>query len=116
MRRIALKLLEDIRVAATSIWKYTQGFAEADYMENKLIRRAVERELRSSGEALRRLSDSHPDVSSRITELGQIIGFRNVFAHGYDAVADQRVWQAVATEVPVLLAEVRALMEEEHAH
>ena len=115
MRRSVLKLLEDIRVAATSIQEYTQGFGEADYLENKPIRRAVEREFEIIGEALRRLSDSHPDVSARITEMEQIISFRNVLAHGYDAVVDQRVWQAVITEVPILLAEVQALMEEEHS-
>ncbi len=115
MRRNVLKLLEDIRVAATSIREYTQGLAEADYLENKLIRRAVEREFEIIGEALRRLSSSHPDVSAQVTEIAQIIGFRNVLAHGYDAVADQRVWQAVTTEVPVLLAEVQTLMEEEQA-
>ncbi len=45
--------------------------------------------------------------------MAQIISFRNVLAHGYDAVVDQRVWQAVTTEVPILLVEVRGLMEEE---
>jgi len=116
MRRSVLKLLEDIRVAATSIREYTQGFAEADYLENKPVRRAVEREFEIIGEALRRLSDSHPGVSARVTEIAQIISFRNVLAHGYDAVVDQRVWQAVTKNVPVLLAEVEALMEEEQAH
>jgi uncharacterized protein with HEPN domain len=115
MRRSVLKLLEDIRVAAASIQEYTQGFAEADFLKNKPIRRAVEREFEIIGEALRRLSGSHPDVSARITEMAQIISFRNVLAHGYDAVADQRVWQAVTTEIPILLAEVKALMEEEQA-
>lgn len=115
MRRSVLKLLEDIRVAATSIQEYTQGFAEPDYLENKPIRRAVEREFEIIGEALRRLSSSHPDVSTRITEIAQIISFRNVLAHGYDAVADQRVWQAVTSGVPILLAEVQALMAEDQA-
>ncbi len=47
--------------------------------------------------------------------MAQIISFRNVLAHGYNAVVDQRVWQAVNTEVPILLAEVLALMAEEQA-
>ena len=55
MRRSVLKLLEDIRVAATSIQDYTQAIAETDYLENKLIRRAVEREFEIIGEALGRL-------------------------------------------------------------
>lgn len=107
--------MEDIRGAATSIRQYTQGFAEADYLENKLIRRAVEREFEIIGEALRRLSSSHPDVSALVTEVAKIISFRNILAHGYDAVADQRVWQAVITEVPIRLTEVQTLMEEEQA-
>ncbi len=115
MRRSVLKLLEDIRVAATSIQDYIQGIAETDYLENKLIRRAVEREFEIIGEALRRLSSSHPDVGVQITEMGQIISFRYVFDNGFDAVVVQGVWVAVSTDVRKLLAEVEALIEEEKA-
>ena len=88
MRRDVLKLLEDVRVAATSIQDYTQGLTEAGYLAGKPIRRAVELEF-------------------------EIIGFRNILAHGYDAVVDERVWNTVAADIPVLLAAVRALIEEE---
>jgi uncharacterized protein with HEPN domain len=113
MRRDVLKLLEDVRVAATSIQEYTRGLTEAGYLANKPIRRAVEREFEIIGEALRRLAGRHPDVSASLPQVGRIIGFRNILAHGYDAVLDERVWNSVTAEIPVLLAEVRALIEEE---
>jgi len=113
MRRNVLGLLEDVRVAATSILEYTHGLSEADYIANKAVRRAVEREFEIVGEALRRLASHHPDVSARVTTVGQIIGFRNVLAHGYDAVVDERVWNSVTADIPVLLSEVQALIAEE---
>jgi uncharacterized protein with HEPN domain len=113
MRRDVLKLLEDVRVAATSIQVYTQGLTAAGYLAAKPIRRAVEREFEIIGEALRRLAEAHPDIAARVPQAGQIIGFCNILAHGYDAVVDERVWNTVAADIPVLLAAVRALIEEE---
>lgn len=113
MRRDVLKLLEDVRLAAISIQEYTRGFTEADYLAHKAIRRAVEREFEIIGEALRRLTERHPEVASRVSSRAPIIGFRNVLAHGYDAVVDERVWHTVVEDIPTLPAEVRMLMEEE---
>jgi uncharacterized protein with HEPN domain len=113
MRRDVLKVLEDVRVAASSILEYTHGLTEAGYLAGKPIRRAVEREFEIIGEALRRLAERHPDVVARVPQASQIIGFRNLLAHGYDAVVDERVWQTVAADVPVLLAAVRGLLDEE---
>lgn len=73
----------------------------------------MKREFEIIGEALRRMSAKFPDVAARITDASQIISFRNVLAHGYDAVEDTVVWSIVRKRVPTLLAEVNMLAEDE---
>lgn len=113
MRRRLLKLLEDIRSSASAIRDYTRSLSESDYLDNSLVRRAVEREFEIIGEAMNRLSREFPDIANRITGSRQIVGFRNVLAHGYDIVEHDEVWTTIADDVPRLLVEVQALMDEE---
>jgi len=52
-----------------------------------------------------RLSSGPPSESSPLStdrDGGQIIGFRNVLVHGYDAIDDQIVWQVIQQPLPVL--------------
>lgn len=49
---------------------------------------------------------------ARISEAARIITFRNVIAHGYDAIDDAIVWQAIVDKLPVLRQEARALLSE----
>ena len=46
--------------------------------------------------------------------LRRIVDFRNRIIHGYDAVDDVIVWSTVERHLPVLLAEVEALLREDH--
>ena len=113
MRRRVLKLLEDVRAAVDSIQNYTAGKSESAYLEQKQLRRSVEREFEINGEALRRLDSEFPAAAARITDARKIIAFRNVLAHGYDAVSDDQVWIIVTGYLPTLIADVRNLIEEE---
>lgn len=86
--------------------------SEADYLENRTVRRAVEREFEIIGEATRRLSSAAPDVAARISSSSQVIAFRNVLTHGYDVIEDEIVWSVVVKWLPTLLDEVGALAAE----
>ena len=48
---------------------------------------------------------------TRFTEHRQVIGFRNVLVHGYDDVGYENVWGIVTTKQPILVEEVRGLLE-----
>ena len=50
------------------------------------------------------------DTAARISKHRRIIDFRNVLIHGYDLIDHRVVWSTIAEEVPVLLAEVEALL------
>lgn len=115
MRRSLMKLLQDIRTSAADIQRYTAGMGEADFLDNQMVRRAVEREFEIIGEALRRMSAKFPEAAGCITAASQIIAFRNVLAHGYDAVEDTVVWSIVQKRVPTLMAEVNTLAADEQS-
>ena len=52
-------------------------------------------------------------LGSAITNLHQIIGFRNRLAHGYDEeIDDILVWRAVQKSLPILPAEAETLLPE----
>ncbi len=106
-----LKILEDIRDAASFILEATHGKTLEDYGKDRLLRQAVERNFEIVGEAMGRLVRNDPDTASRIGEHERIIAFRNVLIHGYDLVDEELVWDTIENKVPVLLDEVERLLE-----
>ncbi|MBP7866138.1 MAG: DUF86 domain-containing protein [Acidobacteria bacterium] len=52
-----------------------------------------------------------PSLFSRITNAQRIAGFRNIIAHGYDAVDEAIVWEAATVHLPILKAEIEHWME-----
>lgn len=89
---------------------FTDGRTLEDFEDSALLRSAVERQLEIVGEALRRLSRVDPDTASRVSGLESIVGFRNVLAHGYDAVSDRVSWDIVQRHVPALLSLLEGLL------
>ena len=61
---------------------------------------------------MNRLALHDPGTAGRITKHRRIVYFRNVLAHGYDLIDHRIVWSTIDEEVPVLLAEVEALLRE----
>ena len=112
MRRDPRALLADVLAAARSIERFRQGIDLDGFRANELVRAGVERKLEIVGEALNRLSREFPDLAPRIPDIGRIVSFRNVLAHGYDVVDDEVVWDAIATDLPELTAKVEAMLEE----
>jgi len=80
-----------------------------EYKENILVKRAVEREFEIIGEVLRRVRDEMPSLLEKIPNARQIIGFRNVIAHGYDVVSDETIYRVVKFDLPDLLCTLKKL-------
>jgi uncharacterized protein with HEPN domain len=110
MQPNAPKLLEDIRRATAYILAKTSGKALDDYLQDDLLRPAVERYFGIIGEALSRLTRIDPQLVAQISDHAQIIAFRNVLIHGYDAIDDRRVWDAIQNSLPALHLQVEALL------
>ncbi len=104
------KSLYDILQAAWEIEEYTGGLTLDDFLTNGMAQAAVERKFEIIGEALNRMNRSDPTVLDKISDYQRIIGFRNIIAHGYDVVDIEIVWEAVQDYLPVLVREVRELL------
>lgn len=103
------KLFADVLEAVRRIQAHCDGKTQDDYLDDEVLRGFVERKLLIVGEALARLRQSHPGTAEKITDIHRIIGQRNRIVHGYDAVDDLLVWDAIQHRLPTLLAEVEVL-------
>ena len=107
----ARKCLFDIIEAGREIQAYTYAITCSDFAASSMIQAAVERKFEIIGEALNRIGRLDQAVLTGISGHQRIIGFRNVIAHGYDAVDSEMVWDAVENHLPKLLADARRLLE-----
>lgn len=112
MQHETKKYLEDIAQAAEQIARFTGGKTLAHYMEDPMLRAAVERKFEIIGEALVRLSKRDAAVAPRISEHQRIIAFRNVLIHGYNNVDNLLVWGVVESKLAALRRDVATLLAE----
>lgn len=110
MRLEAKKYLYDIQQAATLLAQFTTGKYFQDYVDDAMLRAAVEREFEIIGEALAQLARLEPILITMISQHRSIIAFRNILIHGYANVDDRLVWDVVETKLPVLSREIDALL------
>ncbi len=76
MQHEVLKYLYDIQESINSIHDYFGGKQNFDvYLENKLLRRGVERELEIIGEAINKILKIEPNIE--ITDSRRIVDLRN---------------------------------------
>jgi uncharacterized protein with HEPN domain len=101
--------LWDMREEARQIAIFIKGIPYAKFVNNNMIRYAVERSLMIIGEAANHVSEEfqvgHPEIAWR-----QIIGLRNVLAHEYGDIKVDRIWSSAANNVPLLLKELENLL------
>src|SRR5713226_9357846 len=102
MQPNSAKLLEDIRDAAAFILEVTGMRTKGEYVQNRLMRQAVERNFQIIGEAINRLTKLDPETAARVGEIPRIIAFRNIIVHGYDTLDHEVVWYVISGELPGL--------------
>jgi uncharacterized protein with HEPN domain len=109
MDEYVLKCLYDVNESINSIESYLgnkRNFIE--YQSNKLLRRAVERELEIIGEAINRITKVE---KLEIQYYQQIISLRNKIIHSYDNIDDVVIWTIINRNLPVLKKEVEELLK-----
>lgn len=111
MQREAKAYLWDIANAAESIRGFTAGKELNDYLQDEMLRAAVERKFGVVGEALSQLLRHFPEFRDKITLVGDIVAFRNQIVHGYATLKDDIVWEIVQVYLPRLQNEVAKLLE-----
>lgn len=104
------KFLFDIHVSIESIENYLGNKRDFKvYLENKMLRRAVERELEIIGEAMNCINKL--DGAVIISGMKQFIGLRNRVIHGYDKIDDEIVWGTIVRHLPTLKSEISNLLQ-----
>ena len=111
MERDPRAYLWDARESADAIAEFVSGRTLDDYLADRMLRAAVERQFEIIGEALRQLEKTAPDLARELPELRQIVAFRNILIHGYTAIDDRTVWRTVQESLPALRARLAALLD-----
>ena len=106
------KYLVDILSSCLSIEEFSNDvYSFSDYENNKMLKRAVERELEIIGEALNKARKEDSSIS--ISNANRIVGLRNRIIHEYEAVNDATIYTIIKKYLPVLKTEVQTLLKEE---
>jgi uncharacterized protein with HEPN domain len=107
------KLLFDVIIACREVEQFAAGKDYNDYIENEMLRAAVERKFEVIGEALVRLRAKDQQTFLGISASQHAISFRNRLIHGYDAIDHRTVWETVRNDLPRLKAEAEQLLVDE---
>ncbi|MHC4556392.1 MAG: HepT-like ribonuclease domain-containing protein [Planctomycetota bacterium] len=85
------KYLYDICQACKTLLVFIQEKSLQDYNADLLLRSGVERQLMIIGEALNQAYKLDPALSESVSNTREIINLRNVIAHGYAVVENERL-------------------------
>lgn len=110
MKDEVLAHLHDLVQAGTSVKEFVADRTFEDYTSDEQLRSAVERKFEIMGEALNRIRRDDPDVLDHIREHRDIVSFRNILVHGYDAIDDRIVWGVIDEDLDNLLEDVDRLI------
>lgn len=101
------KLLVDIVESINSIDEHLEGKRILEeYLSNKTKRREIE----IIGEAMSKLLKINPNISISYSRI--IVDLRNKVIHAYDNVDDILIWKIINKDIPQLLNEANALLNE----
>lgn len=100
--------LFDIEQSISDVKSYIAAVKSLeDYENDKLIRRAVERELEIIGEALSRILKIAPGI--KIPNAKKIISLRNKIIHGYDDVDNVIIYTVATKHLDILKEDIDRL-------
>lgn len=104
-----LAFLWDMQDAAKAIEQFIKERTFHDYLNNRMLRGAVERHLEIIGEAANRVSrvfqENHPEIPWR-----RIIGQRHVLAHEYGELKQELIWKVATYHIPELIRQLETLI------
>lgn len=100
--------LFDIEQAIADVKTYISAVESFEEFENdKLIRRAVERELEIIGEAIGRILKIDPTI--KIPNARKMVSLRNKIIHGYDEVDNVVIYTIAVKHLDILKVDIGKL-------
>jgi uncharacterized protein with HEPN domain len=103
--------LEDIEYYASAALRFVSGLTLDQYLIDEKTQAAVERVLEICGEAMNNLCKVAPNVAAGIPHSRDIVGFRNILAHGYAELDHRKVYDIAVKHAPALLAAAREALK-----
>lgn len=100
--------LWDMLDAARAVMQFTQGLKFEDFLGNRMLRNAVERNLEIIGEAARGVSQ---DFRTEYADIPwkSIIALRNVLIHEYGEIRYERLWALCKDQLTLLIKQLEGL-------
>lgn len=102
--------LWDMLDAAQNIVQFTADISVGEYLKDRKLQLAVERSLEIIGEAAKKVSSdfqqNNPDIPWH-----KIIAQRNVIAHEYGEIKQERIWTVVTLHIPVLMEKLNFIVQ-----
>jgi uncharacterized protein with HEPN domain len=99
-----------IRDACEALVAFAKDHSVEDYRTDAMLSAAIRWNLMIVGEAMSKLTKIDANVAPAITNVPQIIAFRNRLVHDYPATNPEDVWLIILEDIPLLLSEVSALL------
>ena len=110
MQRDPKAYLWDAREALNAITTFTHGRTREEFLQDLMLRSAVERQFEIVGETLGQLARHDQSLANQIPDLPRIVAFRNILVHGYAIVDSDRVWRVVHESLQELREAVNQLL------
>jgi uncharacterized protein with HEPN domain len=101
--------LWDMLDAAKAIKSFTDEVSYEQYLGDRKVQMAVERALEIIGEAARRVTDK-TKAEQPAVPWKSIIAQRNVLAHEYGEIKQDRVWEVVKKHIPSLIKSLEKML------
>lgn len=102
--------LKDIENSLNKIFKYTQGISYNEFVENDLVKDAVERNFEIIWEAVKNLSDDFRNQYPNIP-FKQVAGMRDKLIHDYFGIDYEILWKTVQDKLPQFKSDIEELIK-----
>ncbi len=109
-RKDPLFYLEDIQNSLFKILKYTERLNFNQFLNNDMLRDAVERNFEIIGEAVKNLPEDFRNNYPHIP-FKQIAGMRDKLIYDYFGVDYEIVWKTIQDRLPQFSIEIKQLIE-----
>ncbi len=123
MDEYIVSCLLDVYNACTEVEMFFEGRPKlfADFQQDLLRQRAVERNVEIMGEAINRMQHAEAEgkghMNFELPNARAIVSTRNRVIHSYDSVTEEFLWSLVINHIPVLKEDVRTLLaNSEYGH
>ncbi len=104
--------LSHVLQAIQRIQRYTHSTSHEAFMADEQLQDAIVRNIEVIGEASRNIQLHSPDFVAQHAEVpwAALYAMRNRVTHGYWTIDLEVVWNVVKRELPILKAQIQALL------